>query len=243
MLNPEPKLRNLLILANELKTIAEQIKDKLNRISLVNKFRDRLLAGLALKIYRSFECLIWDCRQHRSEAMHHLKTIIETYFYYIWIAQDGGETRARLVNAKAFEEKIKFFKKNADYPDSANYLSSWKSGLGQAINGIEQDWKQFRYKKIHTIAKEGGMSDWYRRAYSLACEVAHLSDLSSHIPLDLRQIDLGSPKDSILWATIALEYSIKIIINVFEGVCQENTLGLENELQSISNRLTDLRGK
>jgi len=225
-----------------LKTIVEQIKDRLNRSIPVNKFRDRLLAGLALKIYRSFECVILDCHHHRSEAMHHLKTIVETYFYYMWIAQDEGETKARLVFANAIDQKIKFFKENADYPDCAKFLPTWESALVRAINGIEQDWEQFQKKNIQTIAKEGGISDWYGRVYRLACETAHLSDLHSHSPLDLGLIDLGSPKDSVLLANIALDYSIRIIINVVEGVRQEYTLGLENGLQSISNRLTDLRG-
>lgn len=33
--------------------------------------RDRVLIGLALKMYGSFECLMEEAKRGRSEAMHH----------------------------------------------------------------------------------------------------------------------------------------------------------------------------
>ena len=64
---------------------------------------------MALKMYRSFECLIRDCEDQRLESMHHLRPIVETYICYIWVARDTGEMRARLIYAKGITEKIKVF--------------------------------------------------------------------------------------------------------------------------------------
>ena len=106
-------LQHYLELAEEVRSLTSNIVNEVSpKFQVANQalpLRDRMLIGLALKMYGSLECLVKDAKTRRSEAMHHLKTMVETFIYFHWVGQDTKDTRARLVFAAGCHRKTVFF--------------------------------------------------------------------------------------------------------------------------------------
>lgn len=243
-----PKLEGYLQLSKEVcslcRDIAHRVSSELGATEQEQNIRDQVLGGLAIKIYRSFECLIEDARRERSEAMHHLKTIIESFIYFHWVRQDLGDKRARLVLARANWEKMGFFKKNSDYPDQARYLNVWEAEFEELTKGMKNEWSAFKKSKIEKLADSiEGLGGWYKRPYKLACEPAHITDLYEHMPLSQEPISLDPPQHSILSALTALEYGLHVMFGILLNINISNLsdVGLEENITRLENRLSSLK--
>ena len=68
-----------------------------------------LLIGLFRKLHHLFLALVDDARLLRSESFHHLKTLLEIYFYIKWVGAESTDDRAKLVLARTYNERIKLF--------------------------------------------------------------------------------------------------------------------------------------
>jgi hypothetical protein len=73
---------------------AAQATEWLRATGYERTFRDNVLTGLSLKIDGSFRALIDDARAGRVEAMHHLKTMVESFIYFYVVAADTSPETA-----------------------------------------------------------------------------------------------------------------------------------------------------
>lgn len=213
----EKKLGLFLQLAEEIISLAQKLLGDISA-SLKGKSppstRSRVLLGLGLKTFRSFECLVADARAGRAEAQHHLKSQVETFLYLLWVRENIGDTNAKLVWAKSSDERRKYFAKQAE-PDSKFYSQSYGDNVQQLIKGIEQEWEAFEGKKLVKIAEEAKADAYYQRIYRLACDPSHIADLTGYMPFPHEDFSAG-PIGGAYWAYLALDYGCHIMFGLLQ---------------------------
>ncbi len=242
----EGTLQSCLELANEMRSLAHHIVDKVS-IKLqaggqALRYRDRVSIGLAKKMYNSFECLIEDAEAQRLEAMHHLKTLVETFFYYHWVVQDPGDKRARLVIARSTDEMLRFYRCNPGYA-TEEVCDTFENNLRTFTLGLESEWENFKNKKIEKLATEAGIGEWYQRVYRLACGPAHIGDLLDYMPNVQEVIRLGKTPTSHLRAIVALDYGFQILCDLLKAASGFLQLELEEKISEIEKRYVAIRGE
>lgn len=242
------KLQRYVEIATEVRSLASDIVDavarKLQAENPSLSFRDRVLVGLALKMYNAFEALVEDARQGRAAAVHHLKTLVETLIYFHWVGQGPGEARAKLVFAMAPYRKLVFFKENPGYAGDAEY-EAWEAGLREITHGLEREWEEFRKHNLDRLAEQTGqdVAQWYDRVYRLACEPAHIADLLEHMPLREGPIRLGETQTGRLWASIGLDYGLCIILDLLRAASDGYQLGFDERIGEVQARYNAIRAK
>lgn len=203
--------------------------------------RDSVLTALARKIDGSFRALVDDCRAHRREAMHHLKTMVEAFIYFHAVLSDRSDRTAGQVLADEVAER------------QATYLR----GTGGTENEI-RDWKSFaeelrqeadRLGSLAEVAeRDPGLRSWYGRAYRLACEPAHVGDLLDLMPDDGGEIVVGRPSSGdVLRAGIAIRYGVYLVIGVFESLNEATDPGVPrvpvDDLRRVAEEIDRDNGK
>ena len=240
------KLGAYLELAGEVRSLANNLANDLSRRLQADEqavaFRDRLLIGLAVKMYNSFECLRNDAEDKRLEAMHHLKTLVETFIYFRWAAKDTGDSSARLVYARTINETIHFNKKNPGYAPKA-ILREWVKQLATATHGLESRWQKFKDRTIRQLARDIGidLEKWYNRIYRLACGPAHIGDLMEHMPGPDGEIHLNKTPTSRLRSEIALDYGLHIMWDLLKIASDYLDLRLKERISMLQTRHNALR--
>ena len=251
ILKTNDKLESALKVACEVqrlaKNIVERVSTNLQERNEVFGLRDRVLVGFVLKIYRSFECLADDSLKKRIETTHHLKTMVEAFIYFHWVSNDQSEVRAKLVLAEACDKKKAFFRKN---PNSADpkILHAWSTSFDQFTEGLEAEWKNFKKSNpknrrgLRKLAEESGpeLSGWYERVYSFACEPAHVTDLSDHMPKVNGYFDLTQPQTGLLQAYIALGFGLHIILNLMKNASEYYKLNLDQNINKLETRFNEI---
>lgn len=216
------KAERYLILAEQLLSILETTADEFKSLYLkLNRpltIQEKVSIGLYKKMYFTFQSLIIDTKLESSSAMHHLKTLTETFIRLSWINK-GKESE--FILASSYEEKIKYF--NTNQWDS----KEWQNAFDELIKNNDGKYKKFCDKKIKGLADECGLTSIYNRIYRQSCEPSHLSDLIDYMPLTSTDISLAPPKTTMLWATIALQYGLFIILELLKG-CSDHELLKEN---------------
>lgn len=237
------KSQNYLKLAEEVCSIAECFVKKIssqlqNRHQRMN-LQERLLIGLALKMYHAFKSLVEDAKGERTEAIHHLKTLVESAIYLYWVGEKRGDNKkARIVLAKICNEKVKFFKNNPDYPDQKSYLQDWESEFKALTKGIEGEWEKLKNKQLWGLAKEVKIESYYHRIYRLACEPAHITDLVEYMPLpNTFTIALNKSITSILWIHVALYYGLHIMCDLLQVGSEFYKLGFNQKINDLKTRI------
>lgn len=217
------------------KEISSQLQTRHQKLNL----QERVLIGLALKMYHAFECLVEDAKRERTGAMHHLKTLVESFIYFYWVGEKRGDNKkARIVRAKAYNEKVKFFKNNPDYPDQKSYLQDWESKFKELTKGIEDEWEKYKNKPIFELAEEAKMESYYNRVYRLACESAHVTDLVEYMPSPPAfTITLDRPKTSISWSHVALYYGLHIMCDLLHECSEFYKLKLGQKISDLKTRI------
>jgi hypothetical protein len=111
-----------LALAEELCGAVADMVETANRLIEETHFqvelRDRVMIGLALKMESSFRGVIDDARGGRGEAMHHLKTMVESFLYLQLVMDDASDTTARQLITEVCYQKQKFLADNPEYAQS-----------------------------------------------------------------------------------------------------------------------------
>jgi len=186
--------------------------------------RDSVMIGLGLKIHSSFRSLIDDARVGRSEAMHHLKTMVESFIYVV--RHDPGDAAALRVFAEVCYRKRLFCIRNPDYsgPDD---LAFWDEHVRQLeAQGIEHIGRT----TLETLASQGGdgLRKWYDLAYTAACEPAHITDLLDFMP-DETPLHLAGSPFAHVDARVALDRGIDIVLQLAGVASQENVIGVSVE--------------
>ena len=246
MASPRSKLEQYLELAREVCSLAKGIVDRassrLGDDARALRFRSRVLTGLAVKMYNCFESLIEDAARERLEAMHHLKTLVETFIYFHWVGQDAGEKRARLVYARTVDGTIRFYKKNR-VQASQELHHQLQEMLPSAIEGLGPEWENFKGRSIEQLARDVGveLQEWYDRVYRSACGPAHMGDLVEYMPTSEGTVRLGETSTSALRAQIALDYGLLIMLDLLKVASDSLELGLEQKIEAIRTRHNDSR--
>lgn len=116
----EPRVNAYLEIAAELCAEIERLVVAANAAlkagSYGLNFPDRILIGLALKIDSALRALIDDVRQYRSESMHHLKTMAESYIYFWYVVRDSSEATAKRVFADTHHAYAVFLEETGGTP-------------------------------------------------------------------------------------------------------------------------------
>ena len=156
----ERKLQLLLDVSEQVLSLVrlalERINTALRSSTIPMTWRIRVLIGLALKACASFESLLVDARIKRGECSHHLKTLVESFIYYHWVAKDEGDQRAKLVYAEGCRAMAVYHENNAGSQGASDYAIEWRDVLTKVTGGIEPEWRQFREKTLATRAKHRG---------------------------------------------------------------------------------------
>ena len=219
--------RRVCVLAAELATQGEQIRQNEVQNATV---RNRVLIGLVIKAYNTFECLLMDATASRSEAFHHLKTLAETYIYFQWVGIEIDDKRAKLLMAKELQCKIDLYDANPEFDPEKQARRRFEIVIQTWTAGLECEWKNFKSLSVFKVAKatDHNMVGWYNRVYKQACEPAHMSDLSEFIPSDSRPLSLKpQPSLAALKALIAVDHGLRIMLDLLKNVAEMYELGFD----------------
>lgn len=246
--NPKSKLLQFLLLADTARALVNQIASEGSKRRQTDPedlaLRDRVLIGLAIKAYNSFECLIQDATALRSEAFHHLKTLAETHIYFQWVGAETDDKRARLLLAEGCRCKIAFYNANYTIDLDKNTYENLNQTLQASTQGLEQEWKRFKNPNLRTLAEDinADIVEWYNRVYKLACEPAHISDLSEYMPPSKGPISLTPPQGTpVLRAHIALDYGLQIACDLLRNLSDMYDLGLAESIAELKTQIDATR--
>jgi len=242
----EDKLERFLELTDELRELMKNVIDAGSQRLQVEVqdllLRDQVLIGLAFKIYASLESLTEDARNTRSEAVHHLKTLVEAFIYFQWVGQETGQERAKLVLARVCRNKMLFIEKNSDSLDQSDY-DLWKKAFHEYTRELKGPWKAFKKYSVDRLAREVGreLEQWYDRVYRFACEPAHMSDLLEYMPQPRGPIQADHPQIHRLRVHVALDYGLQIGCDLLKNINDIYALGLDKNISELKARLDAVR--
>jgi hypothetical protein len=228
------KLHRFLVLADEIIALRQQIQQTLDQQATVrDTLRNRVLIGLKLKALDSFDRLVLDAREQRAECSHHLKTMSECCIYTGWLTKDTGDTRARLLIAEGHRSRAAYH----DAIDEKEMASQWKEQQKRELEGLDDEWKDFRdNKKIAQIAEEGNRQDDYYRIYRLACEAAHLGDLFVYVSPQPVEPGINLSDLSLLRAYVCLKFGVMLACDLLHEVSDALGMRLEHRIQAFRTR-------
>ncbi len=250
VLDAETKLQGYLDLANKIKAPVKELAIEASRIRLADSeelhHRPRVLIGLAIKAYNSFECVINDARELRPESLHHVKTMAEAYIYFQWIGTKPEEESAKLLVAEVCRSKIAWHNAVPELDPEGNVRRGLEKTLQFSISGLEDKWKQFKKAKLFHLAEETSqeMIGWYNRIYKTACEPAHISDLFEYMPPARGAFTLDPAKGvAIFRSLLALDFGLQIIFALLKAISEilelpsaEITVALKQEFDELHGR-------
>lgn len=194
-------------------------------------YRDRVMIGFALKIDSAFRALISDVRVNRSESMHHLKTMTESYIYFLHVAGDPTEVAARRVMADTWHAQAVFLKETGGDPEEIRDCEAERDALRAGAEKLPS---------VQALAHGQGeafRTGWYSRVYRLACESAHTGDLFTFMPdPEDQRIVINAPMFASQSARYAIHYALAIVLNVFQTALDQNDLGLTGDISDLTLR-------
>lgn len=243
----EEKLKYYSQISDDICLLTEEIVDKLSKSYQLQRqeinLKDRINFALGKKIYFAFKSLIDDTSRKRTEAIHHLKTLIESFIYLYWINQENdSDKRAKFVLAMTYKKKMKFFNANPNYPDNEANIKEWKNSLEDITkDDLKKEWDVFKEKSFYEIAEECGLKEQYNRIYRLACEPAHITDLLEYMPLPKGPFTLAEVKTAGLWAFVAIDYGIFTMCNLLQSTSDFYNLGFERQIDELKKRINTIR--
>ena len=251
--SPEPeielaqrKLRLLLALAEEVLPLQllslEQLNKALRAHTIPMTWRNRVLIGLALKAFSSFERLVADAREKRAECSHHLKTMVESFIYSHWVSRDTGEQRARLVYGEGCRARAVYHENVSDSPQEREHAREWRELLTEAIRGIEPEWQSFRQTKLEQLAEQCGLEAHYRSIYRMACEAAHIADLSVYMPPEPDgDLSLAPPLISLLRTYVSLKYGLHLACDLLHDASDVLRIGADQQINTLRQSLSSIQ--
>lgn len=238
------KLARFLELADTICNICREVDAAysvaINIIGRALSPREHISATLYAKMYHSYIALIADVRENRSEAMHHLKTLIECALYQRWIYRNETETdeRALLLFVKSCNENLKFFNKNKSYE---MYATDWKAIKQSGLNNIPPKLQHMLDKNIIEFCeKDEHALHLYNAIYRYACQPAHMGDL--HFFVNGRKTEgfLCSNHAASAWCLIAIDYGTSTSIEMLQSVMSDKLWNGSDFQSIIHSRLSEL---
>jgi hypothetical protein len=197
-------------------------------------FRDRVVIGLTLKMLSAFRALIQDADSRRAEAMHHYKTLVESYIHFQYVVSETSDRRAAEVLLKAHEHRLLIIQENGEaFKDERQFVD-------EEIVALKNDGIG-RLPTLEVLATLAGVAPWYSRTYRAACEPAHINDLLDFMPDSVEQRLEGlAPVLAESMARTAIDWAIAVALNVFQ-VANTNSLGLALDVTGYQTRYETIR--
>lgn len=238
----QEKLRRFLTLADEILALREQVQQHLDQQDgrLNDTLRNRVLVGLHLKALDSFDRLLVDAREKRSECSHHLKTMAESFIYSGWVSGDQGEARARLLCADGYRSRASYH----ELVGEREMAAVWRDQQREILVGLETEWKKFQKGNLEQIANQGNRVDHYRQVYRLACEAAHLGDLFVYMPPQPEEPGMRFSDLSLMRAYVCLKFGIILACDMLHDASSSLAMNLDMQLDGLRTRwraIIDLR--
>lgn len=138
--------------------------------------------------------------------------------------------------------KLTWFKNNPDVVEQ-DVRDTWKKALDDSINGLENEWRDFRKKTIRDLANDDqNLSGWYNTVYRVACDPAHIGDLSEYMPQQRGPLSFETSVPFLRVHT-AFHYGTDMAINLLDNFSEMYDFDLKNsvvELRSRYNSVTKL---
>lgn len=244
-MNTNNKLALYLDISEKAKELADIAINKISEGIQQSKkltWREKVIFALARKSFSTFECLEEDAKKDKGEAQHHLKTLVECFLYYHWVAEEESDTNAKMLLAKGCKEKISFFKENPNYLNDTNYCEQWEEFKNNLTHGLEERWKKFSKKTLRNIIDGSNVEGFYKRVYKLACEPAHISDLLDYLPPLDGTLTLKQPSNSKLRSIVASDYGLYIVLCFLDDASDYYNLGLKDNVSSLKDYWAEARG-
>jgi len=216
-----------------------------DKVSVIEE--ERVLIGMAVKMYNTFQCLVDDARKVRTEACHHLKPLVETFIYFHWVLQGNDDCRVKLIIAKDCESKIRFFENNSGHLSGDGGTETYhglKTTLQANIQGLNREWKAFKKTTLNNLALETSkdLLGWYNRVYRTACEPAHISDVLEYAPRPKGPVHLGVQQISFLRVHVALDFGLQIMCDLLKNLASlYDFVGLDMDIAKIKAELDLIR--
>lgn len=246
-----PRLTDITIdvfleLAQQISGAVVEMAQTANRLLTETQYRltdrDRVLIGLALKMESSFRCVMEDARAKRGEAMHHLKTMVESYLYFHLAVADPSETTTMQLLAEVCYQKQKFLADNPGYRRGSDGDGAWAEQLAEFERvGIQRIGKKGNLKDL--VRDSAPLKEWYSAVYQAACEPAHIADLVDFLPdLDEPRIEIGSGPFPGVAARFAIDHGIAVMLDAIRVARDGNVIGLRvDALEGFQARYLEIR--
>jgi hypothetical protein len=225
-------------LCHAVKAFVDESMAKLRAMGYVFRVRDKVLLALALKIDSAFRALIDDARVRRVEAVHHLKTIVESFIFMFVVAADKTDLTAKRVLAEVCEQKEKYFRFNPDRDTpTREYHATWDQAL--------KDHEAVGIRPIGAVADAAighstELAKWYDAAYRFACQPAHIADLFEFMPSPaLDNVEAGKLRTGTFHAQVAIDHSLLAMVHTVR-LASDNELRLGLDLTLFEERLRAL---
>lgn len=199
-----------------------------------------VLVALVKKMFFTFKAMVEDAQREYPESHHHLKTLIESFIYYCFVARDETDTNAKLIIAEVAYNKKKYIDSNPDTKKKETYYKELNDALDANTLGIEEEWEQYKSKSLEQIAKKLRLFDIYNRYYRFACEPAHITDILDFFPSETAQFALQRNLPEEHWSIISLQYSMNLMIQIIKDVSDYFKLNLEEKIKYIKDDLDSL---
>jgi hypothetical protein len=170
--------------------------------------------------------------------------LAETYIYFQWVGVEVNDNRAKLILAEECRSKIGFFDANPSIGLDKNVRDNVERTLSGYIQGLEIEWKHFKNLSLKQIAEntDSNMVDWYNRTYKIACEPAHISDLSEYVPPARGPINLTPSRETSEFRVyVALDFALQIMCEVLKNLSDIHELGLTEATVELKTKLDATR--
>ena len=96
--------------------------------------------------------------------------------------------------------------------------------------GIEGDWETFRTTTLEVLSAAANRTEHYRRVYRLACEAAHIGDLTVYMPPQPTEIGSRLSDLSFLRAYVCLKFGIILACDLLHDASEALGMGVDQQL-------------
>lgn len=232
----EEKFRQLLMLADEIMIVRNDITRRLQAAThdglFQRRVRNRVLVGLSIKALDSFDRLLVDARDRRAECSHHLKTMAESFIYSGWVSGDEGDIRAKMVCADGFRSRAAYHRALGEGQLEAEFDRL----RCQVVEGLEGEWDEFKRKGLEELSAIANRSEHYHQVYRLACEAAHMGDLTVYMPPQPTEIGLRLSDVLLLRSYVCLKFGIIVSCDLLHDASDALGMSLDERLDNFRER-------
>jgi hypothetical protein len=235
-----------LILADNILLMRSSIQERSNEVfggSIENTIRGRVLIGLSLKAIDSFDRLVVDARDGRSECSHHLKTMVESFIFSCWVRADPSDQSAKLLYAKANWSKAQYLEKYSDLVNSKMWAKAFGGLQKWALSGIEEKkWTRFKRARIADLAEQAKVQEYYNRIYKPSCEAAHIGDIEMYLPPEptwSRGATLSH--SSLIQCCWAIELGIDLACDVLQDASEVLKMEMTKQIDGFRKRSDEIQ--